>query len=88
MRAWLNSILIFIGATSITDVEYAALNALNLEVDNYNQAAYDELSKILEARESVSDLHDKLVAYFKVKGTDVVSNSIGKSTIYLGSVLQ
>lgn len=88
MRAWLNAIFLFIGATSLTDDEYNSINFLDIDVNVYNQAVYDELSKILEGRESISDLHDRLVAFFKVKGTDVIPNYTGKSNIYLGSVLQ
>lgn len=88
MRNWLNGILQFIGATTLTDEEYDSINFLSLEVNVYNQAAYDELAKIMIARESISVLHDRLVALFKAKGTDVVAQSVGKSTIYLGSVLE
>lgn len=88
MRAWLNSILTFIGAETLTDPEYESITQTYLEVNNYNQAAYDELSKILIAREAISTIIDNLTYLFKIKGLDVTVASQGKSTIYLGSVLE
>jgi hypothetical protein len=88
MRAWLNGILTFIGTSTLTDPEYDSINFLNLELNNYNQAAYDELSKILEARENVSTLQARLIGLFAAKGLDVAPAVTGNSEIYLGSVLE
>lgn len=87
MRAWLNGILSVIGAASFTDLEYAGVNVLPLEVNVYNQAAYDELAKVLATRDGVSTEQDKLVAFFKVKGLDVTPAKTGKSDVFLGAVL-
>lgn len=88
MREWLNGILTFIAVSSLTDVEYNSINFLNLEVLTYNQAAYDELSKVLAGREAVSTAQDRLAAFFKAKGLDVAVANTGKSNIYMGSVLE
>jgi hypothetical protein len=88
MRDWLNSIFVFIGTTSLTDEEYDSINFLNLTSGTYNQAAYDELSKVLSAREAVSSLQERLVALFKVKGVDVTPAETGKSNILIGMVLE
>jgi hypothetical protein len=89
MRDWLNAIFTFIGTSSLTDPEYASINFLNLEVNNYNQAAYDELSKVLEGRENVSTMQARLVGVFHAKGlTGLAVASTGSSEIYLGSVLE
>lgn len=88
MRDWLNSILVFIGTTSLTDEEYDSINFLNLTSGTYNQAAYDQLAAVLKARESVSSLQERLVALFKVKGLDVVPAVTGKSNILIGLVLE
>lgn len=84
MRDWLNAILGFIGTTSLTDIEYASMNLLNVDVQVYSQAAYDELSKVLTSREAVSDMQQRLVGVFKAKGTDVSPAITAKTNILLG----
>lgn len=84
MRAFLNGILAFIGATSLTDIEFTSLP---IDSAAYNADTYNALSGVLSSRESVSGLQDKLVAYFKVKGVDVVPAKTGKSNIFVGAVL-
>jgi len=88
MREWLNGILTFIGASSLTDVEYNSINFLNLEVLVYNQPAYDELSKVLAGREAVSTMQARLAGLFQAKGLDVAVANTGKSNIYMGDVLE
>ncbi len=88
MRAWLNSVLVFISATSLTDEEYDGINFVDLTVNVYNQSAYDELSKVLAARELVSTIQDRLTALFKIKGLDVTPAATGKSNILIGMVLE
>jgi hypothetical protein len=88
MRSFLNGILVFIGAATLSDEEYDGLNFTGLEVNVYNQAAYDQLAGVLLARESISTLHDNLIALFKIRGLAVEPAKVGKSTIYLGSVLE
>lgn len=87
MRDWLNAILGFIGTSSLTDVEYNSINFLNLTTNVYNQAAYDELSKVIATRDGVSTLQGKLVGFFTAKGLAVSPAVTGNSKIYLGSVL-
>ena len=88
MRDWLNAILAFIGAESLTDLEYDSINFLDITVQVYNQAAYDQLSLVLKGREVVSTMQDRLVAFFKAKGlNDVVPAETGSSEIFLGDVL-
>lgn len=87
MRDWLNAILGFISASSLTDEEYDSINFVNLEVQVYNQAAYDQLATVLKLRESVSSVQDRLIAFFQAKGTAVTPATTGKSNIYIGSAL-
>lgn len=84
MRDFLDNILIFISATSLTDNEFDSVTA---SLPLYNQATYDDLSRILSEREAVSDMQDKLVAFYKAKGLDVAPADTGKSNILLGSPL-
>ncbi len=84
MRDFLDSILSFIAADSLTDGEWAAIT---LEVQEYSAAVYTVLLGILDDRESVSSTRDRLRSYFLARGTQVESSSAGKSNIYLGSGL-
>lgn len=88
MRDWLNAILIFIGTSTLTDGEYAGIDTDLLTLNVYNQAAYDALASVLEGRDAVSTMQDRLVAFFKAKGLDVAAADTAKSNIYLGSVLE
>lgn len=88
MREWLSSVLVFIGSTSLTDNEWDDVNALKVTTNVYDQGSYDELSKVLTSRDSVSNYQEKLIALFKVKGFDAVPAKTGKSDILLGMVLE
>ncbi len=88
MREWLNAILVFVGATSLTDVEYSSMNLLNVTVNVYNQAAYDELAKVLAGRELVTDMQARLVGFFQAKGLNTVTPlDVAKSEIFIGAPL-
>lgn len=85
MREWLNAILVFIGAPSLTDTEYNSINFTKLEVQVYNQSAYDELSKVLASRETMSTMQKKLAGFFQAKGlTDLTVADTAKSQILVG----
>ena len=84
MRDFLNSILAFIVAPSLTDEEFDSVTAIN---PIYDQSTYNDLSRILKERESVSTLHERLNAYYKAKGVEFTPATIGKTNIYLGSPL-
>lgn len=85
MRAFLNGILSFIGAESLTDQEWSTIT---ITEQVYTQETYDVLAEILQAREAISTLQDKLVAYFLCKGLNVVVNDVATSNIYVGDVLE
>ena len=85
MRAFLNGILAFIVAESLTDEEFATVTAT---VVAYDQATYDDLSRILESREAISTVQDRLYAYYKARGASINEASTGKSNILLGMVLE
>lgn len=85
MREFLNAILSVISAESLTDIEFDSIEATT---ETYDQASYDDLSRILDERESISTLQDRLVAYYKVKGFDVEALDTAKSEIFIGSVLE
>lgn len=85
MRDFLNAILAFIGAESLTNEEF---NGLPIDSASYNADTYNALSAVLAERESVSTIQDKLWAYFKAKGVDVTQASTARSNIFIGSVLE
>lgn len=85
MRSFLNAILAFIVAESLTDEEFDSVTAT---MQIYDQTSYDDLARILAARESVSVLQDRLVAYYQARGVDVEQSEIGKSNILAGMVLE
>lgn len=87
MRDWLNAILAFIGTSSLTDLEYAAIDISKLTLQTYNQAAYDALSGVLSVRENVSTMQTRLIGFFAAKGFTVSPASTGKSNIFLGDAL-
>lgn len=84
MRDFLNEILTFIVAESLTDDEFATVTA---QLPIYDQDTYDDLSRILLSRESVSVLHDRLTAYYKARGVKLKESPTGKTNIWLGSPL-
>lgn len=87
MRDWLNAVLIFIGTTSMTDAEYAAINVVGMTSQVYNQAAYDQLSALLLSREAVSTMQSRLTGVFQAKGAEITAVVTAKTNIYLGDVL-
>ena len=69
----------------MTDVEYGSINFLDLEVQVYNQSAYDELAKVLESRESMSTMQERLAGFFRAKGlTELTPLDTAKSEILVG----
>jgi predicted CopG family antitoxin len=84
LRAFLNSILFFIGTTSLTDEEFETVTAT---VTIYDQVTYDNLANILKDRESVSTYVDRLTFYYRAAGVEVQPSALGTSNVFLGSVL-
>lgn len=85
MRDFFDAILAFIVAESMTDDEFATVES---ELPIYDQGTYDDLSRILEGREAVSTMQERLLAYYTAKGVSINAASTGKSDIFLGAVLE
>jgi hypothetical protein len=84
-RDFLNAVLAWIQTSSLTDEEY---DSVSLVSAGYDQSTYAALSLVLDSRESVSSLQDRLKAFFESKGVEVTAVvSSGKSNIFLGSEL-
>lgn len=81
MRDFLDSILAFIGSTSLTDIEFGALD---LDVQEYSAEVYEALDGVLRDREEVSTMRDRLKFYFQAKGTSLPTVETGRSNITIG----
>lgn len=88
MREFLNAIMQFISATSLTDEEYATTTSLPDEPGTYTVAVYNACLAILDSRELVTNTRDKLTFLFKAKGVQVEPTSKARSNIFIGSSLE
>lgn len=88
MRDFLDDILAFINAESLTDLEF---DDIELELPPaYSKETYLALRALLEARENVSDQVKRLKLYFIAKGVDISSSPTvptANSNIFIGSGL-
>lgn len=83
-RDFLNAILGFISSTSLTDAEFlTAQGTANI----FDQTSYDDLARILETREDVSTMQDRLTHFYSAKGVKVKSVVTGSTNIFIGAVL-
>jgi hypothetical protein len=64
MRATLNAILAFIGAESLTDDEFESIEDINMSVSS---EVYNGLAGILEAREYVTNMVQRLKFYYMAR---------------------
>jgi hypothetical protein len=84
VRDFLDAILSFIGAASLSDDEYASID---LDTQAYNVETYEALLTILDAREQVSNLRDRLRYYFLARDVAVSDAAAASSKILIGDVL-
>ncbi len=84
MRDFLDAILSFIGAASLSDDEFASID---LDTQTYDVASYQALHTILTAREQVSNLRDRLKYYYMAKDVPVADATTAASKIFIGDVL-
>lgn len=84
MRDFLNGILAFIMAESLTDDEFETVTST---IPLYDQSTYDDLSRILATRDLVTDMQARLVAYYTAKGATITQADTAKSEIFMGAVL-
>lgn len=81
MRTYLNSLLAFIGSTALTDDEWAPITATVQQLD---QASYNALSGVIQGREGISTMHDRLNGLYTAKGVDYIPAKGGTSNILIG----
>jgi len=87
MRDYLNGILSFIGAESLTDEEF---NSIGIENTDDQIAVYQALLGVLQSRDLVSDdMTMRLQNYFLAKGVAVVKvTKLPVSNIFVGASLE
>lgn len=82
LREFLDDILAFIGAESLTDQEFGTVGDIEAEYDMYSYAALDS---VLEARDGVSTQRDQLRHYFQAKGVELGdAPATARSNIFIG----
>ncbi len=85
MRAFLDAILFFIGAESLTDLEYLSAEWPSEE---YTLEVYNGLKSVLETRDNVSSQTQQLKFYFQARGLELSDTlPTAQSHIYLGGPL-
>ncbi len=87
MRAFLNAILAFIGASALTDDEFAAVEDSGVVPGVYDVLAYNTLLSVLESREAVTAVRDRARYFFLSHNVAVAPVIAGKSRIFIGDVL-
>jgi hypothetical protein len=85
MRDFLNGILAFIGAASLTDEEW---EGIDLTIQALNVETFEVLLSVLDARESISSTRERLKKYFEAAGVEVILTTTAKSNIYMGDILE
>lgn len=84
MRDFLNNILIFIAAETLTDSEFESVESIHLL---YDQNTYNDLLNILNSRDSIGPYQARLLNFYQAKGVSIVAGRSAKSNIYIGSPL-
>lgn len=80
-----NNILRAIGAATLTDGEF---DSIEVSVPGNNSETYDALVAVLDSREVVSSVRDRLTYYFQARGVEVTEPTAARSNVYIGSVLE
>lgn len=84
MRDFLNGILSFIVAESLTDLEWATVTST---IPIYDQESYDDLSRVLLGRDNVSNYQERLLSFYTAKGVTISKTVTARSNIFLGAAL-
>lgn len=86
LRDDLNAILAFIGTESLTDEEFETAEG-EIEDEDNAEEVHTALTNVLDTRELVSTMHDRLNYYFLAQGVSVGSVDTAHSNIFVGSEL-
>lgn len=85
MRDFVDAILAVIGAASLNDDEFELVESTS---QTYTLALYTEVLLVLDSRESVSNVRDRLGYYFQARGVAITAPAVaGGSKILIGDGL-
>lgn len=84
MRDFVDAILSAISTATLTDDEF---EMITIEDQDYTAALYAEILAVIDSREAISNVRDRLGFYFQAKGVEITAPSAGSSNIYIGSDL-
>ncbi len=85
VRGYLNSILLFIGAESLTDEEF---EDIDLDSTEDPIEVYNVLLGVLESRELISEMSSRLQDYFTAQGVAVTLPAAPVTNIFVGGALE
>lgn len=95
LRSDLNGVLDFIGSESLTDDEFEAIEG-DISSFSNNEEVYTALCQILDGRESVTNMTERLKYYYLAQGVSFAMDGApgfpdtslpGKSNVYVGGEL-
>lgn len=84
LRDDLDEILTFIGAETLTDEEF---DSVDIENEDNARDVYEALLAVINSRELVSNMAERLRAYYAAQGTTFEQDNRAKSNIFIGSRL-
>jgi len=87
MRDFINTVLAFIGTSSLTNDEY---EEIDLSDFGYNIPTFDVVKMLLFERDEATETSDRLKLYFMAKGVNVEGDDVtlpAKSNIFIGAAL-
>ena len=85
MRDFIDAILTFIEAATLSDEEF---DALTIEAAALDAETYAAIDAVLDSREDISTAKDRLLKYFQAGGVDVGPIESPKSQIFVGGALE
>lgn len=86
LRDTVNTIFLIIGAATLSDLEWATVDAA-LDSFAYDSDSYAALLAVLDSRELVSNTRDRLTYYYQARGVEITAPSSGTSNIFIGGSL-
>lgn len=84
LRDDLDTILSFIGAASLTDDEYDVADGM-IDTPSNSEEVYTALLAVLDSRELVSTMAERLRYYYLAKGIVFGEINHAKSNVFVGS---
>lgn len=87
MRDFLDAIMQFISAATLSDEEFATASSLPDDPGEYTIEVYNVCLSIIDGRELVSGTREKLAHLFQAKGISINQEPVAKSNIFIGSPL-